>query len=140
MLKLCNVREYSYIVIYYHHLYGLYKTLYLATLTTIAVLSNFLTQSLFNLPIIYATSSLKCYKFIITYITYISQINVKKILKFFLKRLADCHICKPSFTLNYLLLSKNLCKIVAISALVALSAGFRVVSVLPLINPVPTAY
>ena len=40
----------------------------------------------------------------------------------------------------YLFASENLCSIAAVSALVALSCGLRVLSVLPLISPIPTAY
>ena len=42
--------------------------------------------------------------------------------------------------LFYLFASRNLCRIAAISALVALSWGLIVESVLPFISPAPTAY
>lgn len=45
-----------------------------------------------------------------------------------------------AFCSAFLLLSINLCKIAAISALVASSFGFSSVSVLPVINSEPTAY
>lgn len=44
------------------------------------------------------------------------------------------------YPLSYLLFSMNLCNIAAISALVALSFGFSVLSVLPFIRPLPHAY
>lgn len=42
--------------------------------------------------------------------------------------------------LIYLFASRNLCRIAAISALVALSSGLLVLSVLPFIKPLPQAH
>ena len=68
-------------------------------------------------------------------------LNPKKIFKhFFLYKDIRSKPRLTPYPLSYLLFSMNLCRTAAISALVALSFGFSVLSVLPFIRPLPHAY
>ena len=78
---------------------------------------------------------------IIPHISKNDNLQQQNILKtFFQKKIGTEKTLFRSVCNSYLLALINLSRIAAVSALVALSRGSRVLSVLPLISPEPTAY